>query len=596
MTGQDDVVYIPTNAISEQHHYTPPTPSVTILKSGTVRVEGHRPLLSDIRLEKHVPVTTRDGTVLYIDIYRPANAPLGTVPAILAAGPFGKDGGPNLWHFNQWPWRFGCPRIATSGLEKFEGPDPGYWCYHGYAIVHSDCRGVWESQGEVVTMPCQKEGQDNYDMIEFLAAQPWCNGKISMTGNSYLTMTQYYTGAENPPHLACLAPWEGMCDLYEDQVRRGGIPNPGFVDGTMRGDIASATGSKAIDYNAMCYKYPLKNAFWKQYRPDVTQVKCPVYMVSTWTNALHVNGTFTAWQELGSEEKWLRIHNSHEWPDYYNEESVLDLRRFYDFYLKGINNGWNYTPTVRMSIHNPGGTDVIYRPERQFPLKRQLPLKLFLDSTTLTMQESPASAPSTISYDAQTGQVQFRMPVLAPVEFTGYIKLRLWTEAQGSDDMDIFATLAKYNPTTNQVLESQLVDVGRLQDNPIQEQQELIRRHSADPKDCETYFDPGPMGCLRASHRELDEDKSSLFHPVHTHQRELLLQSGEVVPLDIAFWPYGMICNPGEELRLTVSGVHLKEHLRSNDVRPRLRNKGTHVIHTGGNRDSYFLLPLIPAE
>ncbi|OOF99947.1 hypothetical protein ASPCADRAFT_1612 [Aspergillus carbonarius ITEM 5010] len=57
---------------------------------------------------------------------------------------------------------------------------------------------------------------------------------------------------------------------------------------------------------------------------------------------LHVKSTFTAWQELllGSEEKWLRVHSSHEWPglNYHKEQSVLDLRRFYDYYLKGINN------------------------------------------------------------------------------------------------------------------------------------------------------------------------------------------------------------------------------------------------------------------
>ena len=45
-------------------------------------------------------------------------------------------------------------------------------------------------------MPCQKEGQDNYDIIELIVAQLWCNGKVSMTGDSDLTLTQYYTGAE----------------------------------------------------------------------------------------------------------------------------------------------------------------------------------------------------------------------------------------------------------------------------------------------------------------------------------------------------------------------------------------------------------------
>ena len=135
--NEGDIVYFPTPKITEKHHYKLSTKSVQVLKAGTVQVDGHRPLLSDILVEKHIAITVRDGTTLYADIYRPANAPAANVPCIIAAGPFGKDGGPNKWHFNQWPWRFGCPRIATSGLEKFEGPDPGYWCYHGYAIAHT---------------------------------------------------------------------------------------------------------------------------------------------------------------------------------------------------------------------------------------------------------------------------------------------------------------------------------------------------------------------------------------------------------------------------------------------------------------------------
>lgn len=64
----------------------------------------------------------------------------------------------------------------------------------------------------------------------------------------------------------------------------------------------------------MAYKYALKNSFWKRFRPQVEKIDCPIYMVSSWTNALHVNGTFSAWQKIGSAEKWLRVHNSHEWP------------------------------------------------------------------------------------------------------------------------------------------------------------------------------------------------------------------------------------------------------------------------------------------
>ncbi len=61
-------------------------------------------------------------------------------------------------------------------------------------------------------------------------------------------------------------------------------------------------------------------------------------------------GTFRAWDQLASEQKWLRVHNLQEWPDFYKEENQADLRKFFDFFLKGIDNGWTDTPRVRYSI------------------------------------------------------------------------------------------------------------------------------------------------------------------------------------------------------------------------------------------------------
>jgi predicted acyl esterase len=120
-----------------KHSFVETSPGTKILSSGNVQVEGHSPLHCDILVEEDVKIPMRDGITLYADVYRPLNSKPGTIPAIIAAGPFGKSGGPNKTNFNRWPWRYGCPRKATSGLEKFEGPDPGYWCYHGYAVVHT---------------------------------------------------------------------------------------------------------------------------------------------------------------------------------------------------------------------------------------------------------------------------------------------------------------------------------------------------------------------------------------------------------------------------------------------------------------------------
>ncbi|KAF0325299.1 acylase and diesterase protein [Colletotrichum asianum] len=211
-SASDSIVVIrhDVECVTAEKHYTPcgTAGGKRLIAAGTTASLGHSPLPLDITVDEDVAVPMRDGVVVYADIYRPAHA-TELIPAILQVGPFGKNGGPNKHNFNKWPWRFGCPKIATSGLEGFEALDPAYWCLHGYAIVCVDTRGTWKSTGNVAGFS-KKEGEDNYDVIEFLADLPWCNGKISMAGNSYLAITQWFTGAEQPPHLACLAPWEGM--------------------------------------------------------------------------------------------------------------------------------------------------------------------------------------------------------------------------------------------------------------------------------------------------------------------------------------------------------------------------------------------------
>ena len=75
-----------------------------------------------------------------------------------------------------------------------------------------------------------QDGRDGYDFIEWLATQHWCNGKVGMFGNSGVAMTQWRIAAEQPPHLACIAPWEGTGDLYRESLFEGGIPALGFSD------------------------------------------------------------------------------------------------------------------------------------------------------------------------------------------------------------------------------------------------------------------------------------------------------------------------------------------------------------------------------
>ena len=96
-----------------------------------------------IRIERDVAVPMRDGTIIYADIYRPEDS--GKVPAIVAWSPYGKRGG----RTRVPPVMAAAVPPSVSSMAKFEGPDPAYWCRHGYAVINPDPRGVGHSQGDI---------------------------------------------------------------------------------------------------------------------------------------------------------------------------------------------------------------------------------------------------------------------------------------------------------------------------------------------------------------------------------------------------------------------------------------------------------------
>lgn len=72
------------------------------------------------------------------------------------------------------------------------------------------------------------EGQVGYDAVEHIVQLPWCTGSVATAGNSRLAMARYHIAAQQPPHLKCIAPLEGMSDFYREMFCRGGTPQPGF--------------------------------------------------------------------------------------------------------------------------------------------------------------------------------------------------------------------------------------------------------------------------------------------------------------------------------------------------------------------------------
>ncbi|OBT64187.1 hypothetical protein VE03_06879 [Pseudogymnoascus sp. 23342-1-I1] len=559
-----------------------------VLPQGYIHKPGALALPCEILWERDVALKLRDGTTIYTDIYRPPNAKYLS-PAIISLGPFGKNGGVNRAAFDSSPWRNGVPQNTVSGLEKFEGLDPAYWCLHGYAIVHPDPRGTWMSEGDTY-VNSTLDGKDGYDIVEFIAQLSWSNQRVSMAGNSYLSQSQWFIGAERPPHLACLAPWEGWNDMYEDTAMRGGIPDPGFQRAIT--SICAPGLGRTEDIAGMCEQYPLWNEYWNDRRAKVENIEVPMYVVSSWTNALHTRGTLRGFIETGSKEKWLRVHDSHEWPDLYYPQNVEDLRKFFDYFMKDAINDWQYTPKVRLSILNPGGKPVINRPEISFPLMRQQSKALYLDAKSMALSFYRFAEESKASFEATTGVLRFCHTFTERIELTGYFALRLHVEVIGNDDADLFVKWSKLDKHGN-LLETVCIDVGYLQDHPEEERARLWKMHSEGDKHVDVMFAEGSTGRLRISHRELDEKLSTPHWPRYKHEKEQKLEAGQIVPVDIELWPHGMIWEQGQKIQISIGGHDLRPGITHRSQPCPTLNKGQIVIYTGGQYDSRLLVPFI---
>lgn len=571
-------------------------PDTLILKAGSVRREGAMPLPCDILLERDVPIRLRDGVTIYADVFRPVGDE--ACPALLAWSPYGKEIGGQM--LDDVPMRSGVPLSATSGLEKFEGPDPAYWVAHGYAIVNPDKRGAYMSEGNLLYWG-HEDALDGCDVIDWIASQKWSNGKVGMTGNSWLTVSQWFIAAERPEHLAAIAPWEGFCDHYRESGTRGGIPAPEFPE-MIAETFASAYGMLE-DQPRMIVERPFMCDYWEDKAARVENIEIPAYVVASYTNSVHTHGSFAGFRRMASKEKWLRVHNTSEWFDYYTPENVEDLRRFFDHYLKGIDNGWEQTPRVRLSVLNPGGTDIVGRAEEDFPLARTQYHKLYLSAADSALLTSlPADqAVSEYQSDSARHEVTYRYRMERPTEITGYMKLHLWVSAPDHDDMDLAVRVEKLS-------------------------------RDGQPLPDRTGNLIAATGLMRVSMRQLDEARSTEAEPYYTFTTEQKLKPGEIVPVEIEIWPMGLYFDEGEILQLTVGAYQPANaaipfgsasisvprdgftYMPGQPVEmmtvggnatqcadpaevvvsPATHNAGRHRIYTGGEYDSYLYVPVIP--
>ena len=550
---------------------------MTILPKGYRETKKSAPLECDIIFERDVAVKLCDGTTIYTDIFRPKTKE--KVPAIVSWSPYGKNGS-GVYFLSMFPGNLGVHPL--SGLQKFEGPDPAYWCKYGYAVCNPDTRGAYLSEGNTQFWGTQ-DGRDGRDYVNWVGAQSWCNGKVGLSGNSWLAIAQWFIAAEQPKALAAIAPWEGHSDVYGDDIAKGGIPCTNFNENV--GTCLFGNGG-VEDLSTMLRKYPLMNSLWEDRKPVLEKVNVPAYVVGSYSNAVHVQGTFRGFEKISSTEKWFRIHDALEWTDYYAPESLADLRKFFDHYLKGAENGWENTPRVRASILDPGGKDKSGIPMDSFPPKSAKKKTLYLSSEAVSLVENARTKESQVEYisDDGKGRAVFERKFDRNMTFLGYSRLKLWMEAPDYNDMDVFVKIEKVGKD------------GKVKKCNVVKPENKVLKCFYQLAPLNAIHWGGPNFRLRASRRHFDETKTTDKEICYTFDREEKLEKGQIVPLWFNLGPVGMAFHAGETLRLTVAGYDLIGGALPTIKGASADNKGKHIIHMGGTYDSCLQIDTIDSN
>lgn len=527
---------------------------------------------SDMCLVCDVPVPTRDGTILRANVFTPTGGE--AVPAIVSIGPYGKDIPFEV--FNKHAYDL----IDERGPNvHWETATPDFWVARGYAIVRVDQRGTGKSDG-VLHLHSPKQSEDFYDVIEWVAVQSWCTGKVGLLGVSYYAITQWQVAALSPPSLTAIVPWEGASDLYREWGYHGGMRNNRWMTAwwnrqvlpNQSADPHSRTlAAGNVDHVREIADHPFDDDYYAARTPDLTRVTVPLLSAGNWGGAgLHLRGNIEGFLQAGSEHKWLSMHTGNHTTPFYTENAKKLQLRFLDYWLKGIQNGLLEVPPVRLDIRR--GDATVERYERAWPIPRTQWVRFYLDAASGALDTELPSVPGSVSYQSPGGEIRLvSSPFADDLELTGPLSCTVWM-ASTVPDMDVHVALLELDEHGREIV----FDGSRYEPNSI------------------TY------GWLRASHRELDSRRTLPCRPYHSHQRAEPLVKDEVVELAIEIWPTSVVIQAGHRLAIVIGAqdYHTSSfaHTDKSAADSTDRFSGTNSLFSGPETPSFLLVPVIPEQ
>jgi len=344
-------------------------------------------LSSQILFPQVDSIPMRDNKKLPADVHVPAGWTSG--PVILIQTPY-----------NRLLYRFGLPLGTGTNIDSSD-----------YAYVIVDWRGFYGGASSAY-LGAPSHGEDGYDIVEWIATQSWSNGQIGTWGPSALGKVQYQTAKENPPHLTCICPVVAAPQFEYQEY---------FPNGCYRTEYVEQLDGLGYGLSPFLLGNPVHSLVWQfgaenpNFYPD--SIRVPALMIGGWYdhNTDLMIDFFSAIRSqspanVQNQHRLLMgpwIHGGHSSATVgtsqqgelfytnavgWNDSLVLT---FFDYYLRGIANGWNTSPYVQYYTMGEN----TWNTTPSWPPAGMTPVTLYFHSDTTIDAIVPASTNGSLSYN-----------------------------------------------------------------------------------------------------------------------------------------------------------------------------------------------------
>jgi putative CocE/NonD family hydrolase len=568
---------------------------------------GYSQPITDEWVRSSFYVTVRDGTKLAVDIVRPAKN-----------GKPVEDSLPVIWTHH----RYHRAHVMEDG--QLRTAMDSRWLQkvlkHGYIIAAVDVRGGGASYGSRQGPFTQEESEDAYDITEWLASQPWCNGKVGMYGRSYLGITQYMAASKAPPHLKAIFPEMALFDSYSF-VYPGGVFHYDFLaawsklvkDMDNDRQVASVDEDRdgtmleqAIkEHQANTYAYDLVSSGpFRDSKDDKHNLIFQLLSPSSYIEDIKKSGIavyhLAGWYDLYPRDAVLWFNNLNNpqkivigpWHHSAGDDDFLAAEhlRWYDYWLKDIDNGIMDEPSIYYyTMGAPEGTE--WRSAVKWPLPEENPTSFYFhEGKSESIQSRNDGILSLQIPSDATGKDDY---VVDYSTTSG--KATRWTNGYGGkfEYPDMRANDEKGITYTTRPLDSDIEVTG----HPVIH---LWITSTADDADFFAYLEEVDEngyshyiteGTLRASHRRTSSPPyNTIGLPFHrSYAEDIAPLPTEPAELVFDLLPTSNIFDRGHRIRVTITCAD-----KDTALTPELSPPPTVSIYRNENFASYISLPIIP--